>query len=84
MLNADAAVARIAAVAAGCLLIGERLGLGPPRIEFERARLYAVDPAGFGAMAVASTVSILAFPRLSGTCAEAVSTFIAAGLAPVL
>lgn len=76
-------VAWIAAVAAD-LVINKRLGLSPPYIEFKRAYLYAVNPAGFGAMVIASTVSILAFFGLFGTYAEAFSTFIAAGLALVL
>ncbi|GLX35309.1 purine-cytosine permease family protein [Streptomyces lavendulae] len=76
-------IAWIAAVAAD-LVINKRLGLSPPYIEFKRAYLYAVNPAGFGAMVIASTVSILAFSGLFGTYAEAFSTFIAAGLALLL
>ncbi|TDU76203.1 hypothetical protein [Streptomyces sp. KS 21] len=76
-------IAWIAAVAAD-LVINKRLGLSPPYIEFKRAYLYAVNPAGFGAMVIASTVSILAFFGLFGPYAEAFSTFIAAGLALVL
>lgn len=76
-------IAWIAAVAAD-LVINKRLGLSPPYIEFKRAYLYSVNPAGFGSMVIASTVSILAFFGLFGTYAEAFSTFIAAGLALVL
>lgn len=76
-------IAWIVAVAAD-LVINKRLGLSPPYIEFKRAYLYAVNPAGFGAMVIASTVSILAFFGLFGTYVEAFSTFIAAGLALVL
>ncbi|MGW6832041.1 purine-cytosine permease family protein [Streptomyces sp. NPDC054949] len=76
-------IAWIAAVAAD-LVINKRLGLSPPYIEFKRAYLYAVNPAGFGAMVIASTVSILAFFGLFGTGPEAFSTFIAAGLSLVL
>ncbi|CAM5568533.1 allantoin permease [Streptomyces avidinii] len=76
-------IAWIAAVAAD-LVINKRLGLSPPYIEFKRAYLYSVNPAGFGAMVIASTVSILAFFGLFGTYAEAFSTFIAAGLALTL
>lgn len=76
-------IAWIVAVAAD-LVINKRLGLSPPYIEFKRAYLYSVNPAGFGAMVIASTVSILAFFGLFGTYAEAFSTFIAAGLALVL
>ncbi|MDD9378658.1 hypothetical protein M8Z33_18725 [Streptomyces sp. ZAF1911] len=76
-------IAWIVAVAAD-LVINKRLGLSPPYIEFKRAYLYSVNPAGFGSMVIASTVSILAFFGLFGTYAEAFSTFIAAGLALVL
>ncbi|MER6520287.1 purine-cytosine permease family protein [Streptomyces sp. NPDC060334] len=76
-------IAWIAAVAAD-LVINKRLGLSPPYIEFKRAYLYAVNPAGFGAMVIASTVSILAFFGLFGAGPEAFSTFIAAGLSLVL
>lgn len=76
-------IAWIVAVAAD-LVINKRIGLSPRYIEFKRAYLYAVNPAGFGAMVIASTVSILAFFGLFGRYAEAFSTFIAAGLALVL
>ncbi|WP_327177761.1 hypothetical protein OG599_22425 [Streptomyces sp. NBC_01335] len=76
-------IAWIAAVAAD-LVINKRIGLSPPYIEFKRAYLYAVNPAGFGAMVIASVVSILAFFGLFGEYAEAFSTFIAAGLAVTL
>lgn len=76
-------IAWIAAVAAD-LVINKRIGLSPRYIEFKRAYLYAVNPAGFGAMVIASTVSILAFFGLFGVYAEAFSTFIAAGLSLTL
>ncbi|MEU6124754.1 hypothetical protein [Streptomyces sp. NPDC047123] len=76
-------IAWITAVAAD-LVINKRAGWSPPYIEFKRAYLYAVNPAGFGAMVIASTISILAFSGLFGRYAEAFSTFIAAGLALVL
>lgn len=76
-------IAWIVAVAAD-LVINKRIGLSPPYIEFKRAYLYAVNPAGFGAMVIASTVSILAFFGLFGEYAEAFSTFIAAGLSLTL
>ncbi|WP_328719623.1 hypothetical protein OHT52_09110 [Streptomyces sp. NBC_00247] len=76
-------IAWIAAVAAD-LVINKRIGLSPPYIEFKRAYLYAVNPAGFGSMVIASIVSILAFFGLFGQYAEAFSTFIAAGLAVTL
>ncbi|MGO4460125.1 hypothetical protein AB4039_22930 [Streptomyces sp. M-16] len=64
-------------MAAG-LVIDKRLGLGPPCVEFERACPHAVNPAGFGAMVIASTVSMPAFSGLFGTRTEAPSAFIAA------
>ncbi|MER5551526.1 hypothetical protein ABT001_07575 [Streptomyces sp. NPDC002793] len=76
-------IAWIVAVAAD-LVINKRIGLSPRYIEFKRAYLHAVNPAGFGAMVIASTVSILAFFGLFGTYAEAFSTFIAAGLSLIL
>lgn len=76
-------IAWIVAVAAD-LVINKKMGWSPPYIEFKRAYLYAVNPAGFGAMVIASVVSILAFFGLFGQYAEAFSTFIAAGLAVVL
>lgn len=76
-------IAWIAAVTAD-LVINKPLGLSPKYIEFKRAYLHAVNPAGFGAMAIASTVSILAFFGLFGEYAEAFSTFIALGLAMTL
>ncbi|MFE1952744.1 purine-cytosine permease family protein [Streptomyces sp. NPDC059524] len=76
-------IAWIAAVAAD-LVVNKRVGWSPKYIEFKRAYLYAVNPAGFGAMVIASAVSILAFFGLFGEYAQAFSTFIAAGLALVL
>ncbi|MFG2521648.1 purine-cytosine permease family protein [Streptomyces sp. NPDC048527] len=76
-------IAWIAAVAAD-LVINKRAGWSPKYIEFKRAYLYAVNPAGFGAMVIASTVSIVAFFGVFGEYAEAFSTFIAAGLALTL
>ncbi|MET9323761.1 hypothetical protein ABZX75_26800 [Streptomyces sp. NPDC003038] len=51
-----------------------RLGLPPPRVEFRGACLRPVKRAGFGAMVIDSTVSILAFFGRSGRYAEALST----------
>ncbi|MGW6153328.1 purine-cytosine permease family protein [Streptomyces sp. NPDC055144] len=76
-------IAWIAAVAAD-LVINKRVGWSPKYIEFKRAYLYAVNPAGFGAMVIASAVSIVAFFGVFGEYAEAFSTFIAAGLALTL
>ncbi|MEU6663339.1 hypothetical protein [Streptomyces sp. NPDC046821] len=76
-------IAWIAAVAAD-LVVNKRAGWSPRYIEFKRAYLYAVNPAGFGAMVVASAVSIVAFFGVFGPYAQAFSTFIAAGLALTL
>ncbi|QNS04328.1 purine-cytosine permease family protein [Streptomyces xanthii] len=76
-------IAWIAAVAAD-LVVNKRVGWSPKYIEFKRAYLYAVNPAGFGSMVIASAVSIVAFFGLFGEYAQAFSTFIAAGLALVL
>lgn len=48
------------------------------------AYLHALNPAGFGAMLVASAVSITAFLGALGPCAQAFSTFLACGLSLVL
>ncbi|GAA1899056.1 purine-cytosine permease family protein [Streptantibioticus ferralitis] len=76
-------IAWIASVAAD-LVINKPLGLSPKYIEFKRAYLHPVNPAGFGSMAVASLVSIAAFFGAFGSLAKAFSTFIALGLAMVL
>ncbi|MEU9207627.1 hypothetical protein AB0D27_06635 [Streptomyces sp. NPDC048415] len=58
----------IAWVGAVCadLLINKPLGWSPKHIEFKRAYLYAINPVGFGSMAVASLISVLAFFKVFG------------------
>jgi len=79
----NVAIAWIGAVTAD-LVINKPLGLSPKYIEFKRAYLHAVNPAGFGAMCVAAAVSIAAFFGWFGTYAEAFSPFIALVLAMAL
>ncbi|MGW2395717.1 purine-cytosine permease family protein [Kitasatospora sp. NPDC001664] len=79
----NVAIAWIGAVTAD-LVINKPLGLSPKHIEFKRAHLHPVNPAGFGAMCVAAAVSIAAFFGLFGTYAEAFSPFIALALAMAL
>ncbi|MCQ4082348.1 hypothetical protein NGB36_17515 [Streptomyces sp. RB6PN25] len=76
-------IAWIAAVTAD-LVINKPLGLSPRYIEFKRAYLHPVNPAGFGAMTIASALSIAAFFGAFGPYGKAFSTFIALGLAMVL
>ncbi|MFJ4126578.1 hypothetical protein ACIP3U_35435 [[Kitasatospora] papulosa] len=60
-------------------MINKRMGWSPPFIEFERAFLHALNPAGFGAVLVASAVSITAFLGAFGPYTQAFSTFWRAG-----
>jgi purine-cytosine permease-like protein len=76
-------IAWIGAVVAD-LMINKPLGWSPPYIEFKRAYLYAINPVGFGAMAVASTVSIMAFYHWFGDYAQAFSPLIALAIAMTL
>jgi hypothetical protein len=75
----NVAVAWIGAVTAD-LVINKPLKLSPPHIEFKRAHLYNFNPVGFGAMAIASLVSIVAFFGVLGPACQAFSAFIALAL----
>jgi purine-cytosine permease-like protein len=75
----NVAVAWIGAVTAD-LVINKPLKLSPPHIEFKRAHLYNFNPVGFGAMAIASLVSIIAFFGVLGPACQAFSAFIALAL----
>jgi len=79
----NVAIAWIGAVVAD-LVINKPLGISPSYIEFKRAHLYNFNPVGFGSMAIASLVSILAFYHHFGDTAAAYSPFIAIGIAFVL
>ncbi len=82
-LYANVAIAWIGALVAD-LVVNKPLGLSPPYIEFKRGHLYNINPVGFGAMAIASTVAMLAFTGVFGLVAKAFASFIALGLAFVL
>lgn len=77
----NVAVAWIGAVAADLVVVKAVLGIGPSHIEFRRAYLHPFNPAGFGAMLVASAVSIAAFFGAFGAMAAAFSSFVALGIA---
>ncbi len=79
----NVAIAWIGAVVAD-LVINKPLKLSPSYIEFKRAHLYAINPVGFGAMLVASVISILAFYDAFGATLAAYSPFLALGIAMVL
>lgn len=79
----NVAIAWIGALVAD-LVVNKPLGLSPPMVEFKRAHLFNFNPVGFGAMTVASLVSILAFFNAFGDYAQAFSPFIALALAFVL
>lgn len=67
------------------LVINKPLGLSPRYIEFKRAYLYTINPVGFGAMTIASVVSVAAFFKLFGDgWTYAFSPMIALVLAVVL
>ncbi len=78
-MYAHLAVAWVGAVVAD-LVISKPLGLSPPQIEFRRAYLYDINPAGVGAMLLASVVSVAAY---SGAFGEAVRPA-SAGMALVI
>jgi purine-cytosine permease-like protein len=72
----NVAIAWIGAVTAD-LVINKPLRLSPSYIEFKRAHLYSVNPVGFGAMLIASVVSIAAYFDVFGAYAKAFSPLIA-------
>jgi len=80
----NVAVAWIGAVVADLVINKPLLKLSPSYLEFKRAHLYNFNPVGFGAMVIASTISILAFFGFFGVYAQAFSAFIALGVAFVL
>ncbi|VVE81666.1 ATP-binding protein [Pandoraea sputorum] len=79
-LYANVAVAWVGALCAD-LVINKPLGVSPRHIEFKRAHLYDVNPVGLGAMLIAVTVALLARGGLFGELGEAMSLFIAFGVA---
>jgi len=82
-LYSNVAIAWVGAVVAD-LVVNKPLGLSPSYIEFKRAYLYNFNPVGFGSMAIASGVAIIAFVGFFGSFAQAYSPFIALGLAFIL
>ena len=82
-LYSNIAIAWIGALVAD-LVVNKPLGLSPSYIEFKRAYLYNFNPVGFGAMAIASVIAIVAFIGVFGEYAQAYSSFIALGVAFVL
>ncbi len=79
-LFANVAVAWLGAIVAD-LAINKPLGLSPKGIEFKRAHLYDLNPVGLGSMGLATLVSLLAFGGLFGATAQALSAFVALGVA---
>ena len=82
-LYSNVAIAWVGALVAD-LTVNKPLGLSPSYIEFKRAYLYNFNPVGFGSMAIASLVSILAFVGILGSYAQAYSAFLALGIAFLL
>lgn len=80
----NVAIAWIGAIVADLVINKPILKISPSYIEFKRAHLYNINPVGFGAMLIASIVSILAFFGAFGVYMQAYSTFIALGMAFVL
>lgn len=79
-LYANVAIAWIGALFAD-LVINKPLGYSPRYIEFKRAHLYDVNPVGVGAMLIAAAVGMLAHGGAFGALGEAMSSFIAFGVA---
>jgi len=80
----NVAIAWIGAVVADLIIIKPLLKLSPSYVEFKRANLFPINPVGFGAMVIASIVSILAFYNAFGDTLDAYSPFLALGIAMVL
>lgn len=75
-LYAHLAVAWIGAVVAD-LVISKPLGLSPRGIEFRRAYLYDINPSGFGAMLLASVLSVATYCGIFGNSLRPASAAIA-------
>ena len=80
----NVAIAWIGAVVADLVINKPLLKTSPSFIEFKRAHLPAFNPIGFGAMAVASVVSIAAYFGAFGEFLDAWSPFLAITIALVL
>ncbi|AOJ06983.1 ATP-binding protein [Burkholderia mayonis] len=79
-MYANVAIAWIGALFAD-LVVNKPLGVSPRDIEFKRAHLYDINPVGVGAMLIAAAVAMLAHGGAFGAIAQALSSFIAFGVA---
>ena len=77
----NVAVAWIGAVAADLVIVKPLLHIGPAHVEFKRAHLHNVNPVGFGAMVIASAVSIAAFFNVFGPWLQAFSPILSLAVA---
>ena len=75
-IYSNMAIAWIGAIVAD-LLILKPLGGSPPYIEFKRAHLYSINPVGFGALMIASSISIAAYFGFFGPYFKAFSAIVA-------
>ncbi len=82
-LYSNVAIAWVGALVAD-LVVNKPLGLSPSYIEFKRAHLYDINPVGVGSMFIASAAAILCFSGLLGPTPQALSPFVAFGVAFVL
>jgi len=79
-LYAQVAIAWVGALVAD-LVVNKPLGLSPKTIEFKRAHLYDINPVGIGAMLIATIASMAVYAGLLGDTAQALSAFVAFGVA---
>ena len=63
------------------LVLNKPFGLSPPSIEFKRAHLFDFNPVGIGAMAGGVAASFCAYAGAFGPAAQALSPFLAFGVA---
>ena len=80
----NVAIAWIGAVVADLVINKPLLKTSPSFIEFKRGHIPAFNPIGFGAMAVASVVSIIAYFGAFGEFLDAWSPFLAIAIAMIL
>ncbi|MDR2260523.1 MAG: response regulator [Azoarcus sp.] len=75
-LYSNVAISWMMAVVAD-LVVNKPLGLSPPGIEFRRGYLYDINPAGVGAMLIASALSVAVFAGLFGPALQPFAPFVA-------
>lgn len=80
----NVAVAWVGALVSDLVINKSLLKISPSYIEFKRGHLYNFNPVGFGAMLIASAVSIAAFFNAFGPTMQAFSPFVSIMLAFVL